>query len=975
MVIFINGDDIVIPVEVERFGNIKAGESQILQYQTDWRKKYGILTDGNEWRLYFDRRYETFHLEDILEKKSNFWEKWKLYITPDTYYDMAFNPKGQLQLFETERLNPCTPENRPFFFNDITTLLNSFKTKISDIYPLLYKEERQAVETTYSYVIQFILYKVLIDNNYKKLKDEYETFREWVKKAIQTKTYGEIIKGIKNIAEYIYKNIYEPFRQKQEDINKNLIEQLKKSPTLDDIAPWLDIILFIDRYNFSDIRNELFGFVYENYLKELYHDENKGQYFTDPAVVNFMLQELGYTKETIEKSGGKNISIIDPSCGAGTFLYSATLAIKEAFDDGTETNSKMIENLVNNNIFGLDIEEFPLFLAEMNILMQLLPVIVAINYDCPIKDKLKLFITKDSIAEFLDTPINRNNNNDDDNKGLFDDFDNNNTPTYMRDRRDLVDMFKSLEGDLNNRQRFDYVIGNPPYIGYNECSKMKLNFVKKIQDKDDNSITMGDVYGINLNSVPNIKKAYAPKPNLYAFFIALGLGLLKKNGKICYIIPQTILTASDLDVLRYHLAKHTTIEKIITFEGNLFIGRGVKQKKPIPTSSLIFVIKKIVPSKNHVVKVLNYKPYTNKQGSDFDTYFRSRNKDSKNIIQETLFQKLENWNFIKQDEKVIELINEYNLNTYTIEEYRKNVLKHYDEVQFDKGLVFEKKKINLATKDYSLIKKIKGYYNIAKSDNYISSKYIRLPSGTQGLQIFDNKYKIIWGYMNFDKFYFSDQKIMIDFNWVILSSQNKTEILFLLAVLNSSLSFKIFELFLRSENEQAILIGIKSIKQYIRVPKITSGNKHIKEEIIKQTEALLDLEKPTINKFVDFPHTAMQTFEFVRVEGNNIILTNGNHNYTAKINRGKSDIVKSVIEAKYFPKSPLIPSDSINLEELRFLPVIDFDKQAKLKSYIDDLVFALYFDLSINNLGTEYIDDIHKTVSKNEYYTLIEQNT
>jgi hypothetical protein len=331
IVIFIDGDDVVIPVEVERLGNIKAGESQILQYQTDWRKKYGILTDGEEWRLYFDRWYETFHLKDIFDKKSAFWEKWKQYINQETYYDMAFNPMGQLQFFETERLNPCAAENRPFFFNDITTLLSAFKTKISALVPLFAQEDRQAVETTYSYIIQFILYKVLIDNNYKKLKNDYETFREWIKAALQTRTYNEIIKGIQNIAEYIYKNVYEPFRQKQEDINRRLIEQLKKDPTLDEIAPWLDIIMFIDRYNFSDIRNELFGFVYENYLKELYHDENKGQYFTDPAVVNFMLEELGYTKDAIAKTGGENISIYRPVLWGGDFSVQRSFGNQRGF--------------------------------------------------------------------------------------------------------------------------------------------------------------------------------------------------------------------------------------------------------------------------------------------------------------------------------------------------------------------------------------------------------------------------------------------------------------------------------------------------------------------------------------------------------------------------------------------------------------------------------------------------------------------
>ncbi|MDR0550871.1 MAG: N-6 DNA methylase [Spirochaetaceae bacterium] len=442
MVIFIKGEDIAIPVEVERLGNIHAGEHQILQYQTDWRKKYGILTDGNEWRLYFDRWYETFYLADILNKKSRFWEKWEQYISTETYYDMVFNIKGQQELFEAERLDPSAAENRPFFFNDITNLLRTFKTKIQALFPLWQEDERKAIETTYSYVIQFILYKVLIDNNYQKLKNDYQTFREWVKMALQTRKYNGIVKDIKKIAEYIYKNVYKPFRQKQEDINKRLIEQLSQTPTLEDISPWLDIIMFIDRYNFADLRNEIFGFVYENYLKELYHNENKGQYFTDPAVVNFMLQELGYTKEALEKTGGKNISIIDPSCGAGTFLYSAALAIKEAFDDGTAASSKKIEELVNNNIFGLDIEEFPLFLAEMNILMQLLPIVVNVKYSNVINDKIKLFITKDSISEFLDTPINEFGGNvKDTNKGLFDDFNKSNAPPYMRNREDIIEMF------------------------------------------------------------------------------------------------------------------------------------------------------------------------------------------------------------------------------------------------------------------------------------------------------------------------------------------------------------------------------------------------------------------------------------------------------------------------------------------------------------------------------------------------------
>jgi hypothetical protein len=981
-VIYISGDDVVIPVEVEAYGNIKAGESQILQYQTDWRKKYGILTDGNEWRLYFDRWYETFYLADILNRQSRFWEKWEQYISAETYYNMAFNAIGQQELFEAERLDPCKAENRPFFFNDITNLLRTFKTKIADLFPLLAQEERQIIEITYSYIIQFILYKVLIDNNYKKLKNDYETFREWVKKAVQTQKYDGIIKDIQKIAEYIYKNVYEPFRQKQESINKRLLEQVKAKPELDDIAPWLDIIMFIDRYNFADLRNEIFGFVYENYLKELYHDENKGQYFTDPAVVNFMLEELGYTKEALAKTGGKNISIIDPSCGAGTFLYSAALAIKEAFDDGTAASSKKIETLVNNNIFGLDIEEFPLFLAEMNILMQLLPIVVNARYSNVISDKIKLFITKDSIAEFLDTPINTDGANDKDaGKGLFDEFDTSNTPPYMRNREDIMEMFNSLEEDLSGRRRFDYVIGNPPYIGYNECSKQGFSFIKKLQDKNDTSITMGNVYGVNLNTVKGRKKPYSPKPNLYAFFISLGLGLLKENGKICYIIPQTMLTAGDLDVLRYHLAKYTTIEKIITFPNSMFIGRGLKQKTRIATSSLVFIAKKTLPKQNHVVKVVNYKPYTEKQEAEFNVYFRSRNKQSKNILQMDLLNNINNWNLVKQDDLFQAAKQQYELNSLSIEEYRQKILSHYDEITIDGGvnLLDEKIMRNIPKEDHYKIfnPKANNYHRFIISKEYLfyskKSKIGFIPGG-QGMKAFENKYKIIWKTRFNEIFQFSEETdLLLKGNQsLVLSSDNKPTVLFLFSILNSPVSMLILREMLKIPNEATYIVPITAIKQYIRIPKITKENEPVKNEIIEQTEKLLALEKPVLQDFVDFPKTSMQTFDFIRVAGNALVLTSGDRNYTAKICPGKNKLAADLVAAEYFPKGGLVPEKNINLESLRFLPAIDFTAQAEIKSYIDDLVFALYFNVPLPPPEFEKAAAIHAACEKNEFYSFVD---
>jgi hypothetical protein len=467
---------------------------------------------------------------------------------------------------------------------------------------------------------------------------------------------------------------------------------------------------------------------------------------------------------------------------------------------------------------------------------------------------------------------------------------------------------------------------------------------------------------------------------LYAFFVALGFGLLKDNGKICYIIPQTILSAGDLDVLRYHLAKKTTIEKIITFEGNLFIGRGMKQKKPVATSSLIFIAKKNAPRANHSVKIINYKPYNEKQGSDFDAYFRSRKKQEKNILQSKLLENVGNWNFIKQNSVFLEMLAIYENSSVSIEEYRRGVLAHYDEITIDGGINLDESKIlTFAPKNgfYKLFNpKKNNYHRFSISEHclfYSKDSKIEFIPGSQGMKVFENKYKIIWKTRFNEIFQFSgEQNLILKGNQsLVISSDNKQVLLFLFAILNAPVSLLVLREMLKMPNEAAYIVPITAIKQYIRIPKITNDNAHIKDEIIKQTEALLALEKPVLKDIVDFPQTAMQTFDFIRIEDNIIVLTAGDKNYIAKISANKIELVKKIIEAEYFSKSELTPNKSINISDLLFLPTIDFDAQAKIKATIDDLVFALYFNVALNTLKIENTDMLHDAVSMNEFYPLV----
>ena len=139
-----------------------------------------------------------------------------------------------------------------------------------------------------------------------------------------------------------------------------------------------------------------------------------------------MLDEVGYTVDYIQEVIHRNLpslkenldnqhyninglSLIDPACGSGTFLYKSAWRIVHALHNIRKTDNitneqagKMAEILIGNNIVGFDIEPFPLYLAEMNILQRLLFFNVGENWVIlnRIDTQIKIFSTDDSIAEF-----------------------------------------------------------------------------------------------------------------------------------------------------------------------------------------------------------------------------------------------------------------------------------------------------------------------------------------------------------------------------------------------------------------------------------------------------------------------------------------------------------------------------------------------------------------------------------------------
>ncbi|MFZ2969777.1 MAG: hypothetical protein WA063_01370, partial [Minisyncoccia bacterium] len=385
------------------------------------------------------------------------------------------------------------------------------------------------------------------------------------------------------------------------------------------------------------------------------------------------------------------------------------------------------------------------------------------------------------------------------------------------------------------------------------------------------------------------------------------------------------------------------------------------------------------PEPTHQMEIIHYKNPDDDIEKCLKNILNDKGINKKKILQSKFLNNVANWNFIKQNKMFLDFYETYKRNTDDIYIYYDHVWANQNlksKFYFDRGLKYPKNKIQKISQAdenfYYIAENNKNGFRSFANDKIISGNLLDFPFGSQGEIVYKQKYKVLWSYINYDRFRYTDDKIVIDYNSVLISSDNKKEILYLLALLNSNISIKIFDCLLRNENEKDILIGIKTIKQFIRVPKITEDNQFIKDEIIKRTEEMLVLEEIKLSNLVDFSKMMMQKFDYVSVDGESLVLEKDDKEIKLKIKSG-AKIARQAIEEKFETAERLKLKEklTINLSELKSLAVIDFEKQKLLKDYIDDLVFALYFNARISDIGFDKAESIKSLCEKNKFYETV----
>ncbi|MEO8616427.1 MAG: N-6 DNA methylase [Luteolibacter sp.] len=180
-------------------------------------------------------------------------------------------------------------------------------------------------------------------------------------------------------------------------------------------------------YDFSFIPVETLSVVYEQFL----HDtpmagghgtaRKTGAYYTPIPVVNLMLSQLD--SELPLKRG---MRVFDPTCGSGAFLVQCfRRLIEREFPNGSKPKPGQLRELLQESIFGIDLDPDACSVAELSLVLTLL--------------------------DYVDPP------------DLEPPFHNFKLPSLRGENIVYGDFFTSAGPSRAQDQRYDWVLGNPPW--------------------------------------------------------------------------------------------------------------------------------------------------------------------------------------------------------------------------------------------------------------------------------------------------------------------------------------------------------------------------------------------------------------------------------------------------------------------------------------------------------------------------------
>ncbi len=416
------------------------------------------------------------------------------------------------------------------------------------------------------------LEQVLYDGGFKKW---YETLNREIRRVLE---HAFAYAGTRYSWLYNVPNNYSWYTPEQETLTEVLYE--------------------LSKYNLGKLNTDVLGTVYEEYVERI-DRKNKGQYYTPREIINLIWDLVGYNNEQafFKYENGKRIHrlVYDPAVGSAGFLVEAARRIQEI----SKYNDKEFDDLyeifyaITDGLYGSEISIFAYYIAEVNLIIQISPIIKKIRETNLPTDKLPFtlsLINADSLSFHAPQLL-----------GVSD------TTAFIKNSKNqyghkaVADTFKKAVMDkIKETFEFDFICSNPPYIGekgHKELFRTTIEHYSYWQDY------------------------YQGKMDYLYFFIILGLSKLKEGGKLGFITTSYWPMADGASNLRKFILDNALIQTIVDFgETKIFEGAPgqhnmvfvLEKCSSFEKGQVKFPIDEIIEKKNkHQIKIVRVKKIPN----------------------------------------------------------------------------------------------------------------------------------------------------------------------------------------------------------------------------------------------------------------------------------------------------------------------------------------------------------------------------
>lgn len=398
--------------------------------------------------------------------------------------------------------------------------------------------ERFARETAYTQFSRLLLVRIAESKAFLKQKLSNGGLKTALSLITHvTEAYKQILKLAFDDASHAYKRLFREFVYDWYwEGDGELNDSIKK------------VLWFLNQYDFSKIQRDVFKHVYQFHMDR---DERRriGEYYTPDDVVKYILDKVGY----ISSRDLRGLRLLDPGCGSGTFLVEAVNRLKKL---GLGLSAKEIMFMTAGkpgpprelgSIFGFDILPFPVYLSESNLLFLLLAEIQKARKEDNtfVLDKFQVYRTNSLEPPSCDRKLD---------SSIF----------GLELEEEEISLAKS--------QKYDFVVGNPPYVE-----------VERLKDQKE---SINEVLKAKFPQILGSQTLTTGRLELFIVFMAFAIAWLREKGKFGFIVSSKFLTTKNGEWLRKLILDTCSIEEIVdltrvgVFEQSVYPVILIMQREP-----------------------------------------------------------------------------------------------------------------------------------------------------------------------------------------------------------------------------------------------------------------------------------------------------------------------------------------------------------------------------------------------------------